>query len=143
MARYVTEDAFGAVDPVARYRETLPNGVSYDTLDIEPNGFEDNTPVYEVPPGHLFMMGDNRDNSHGQPGSLGGRIRARGESGRPRRGDLLLGRRALGRVGNLEMAVDGALGTAVQAPMKERGGAAAAGALEAAASATSSAIATS
>ena len=60
---YVTEDAFGAATRVARYRETLPNGVSYDTLDMEPNGFADNTPIYNVPPGHLFMMGDNRDNS--------------------------------------------------------------------------------
>ena len=60
---YVTEDSFGAATRVARYRETLPNGVSYDTLDMEPNGFADNTPIYNVPPGHLFMMGDNRDNS--------------------------------------------------------------------------------
>lgn len=48
---------------VKRWRETLPNGVSYQTLDLVDNGFYDNTPVYEVPPGHLFMMGDNRDNS--------------------------------------------------------------------------------
>ncbi len=46
-----------------RYRETLPNGVSFLTLDRDANGAEDNTQVYEVPPGHYFMMGDNRDNS--------------------------------------------------------------------------------
>ena len=45
------------------YRETLPNGVSYEVLDSEPNGAGDNTIEYVVPPGHYFMMGDNRDNS--------------------------------------------------------------------------------
>lgn len=49
--------------PVEVYRETLPNGVSYDTLDLVPNGIGDNTRVFEVPAGHFFMMGDNRDNS--------------------------------------------------------------------------------
>ena len=33
------------------------------TLDLQDNGFLDNTPVYDVPPGHFFMMGDNRDDS--------------------------------------------------------------------------------
>ncbi len=45
------------------YTETLPNGVTYTTLDIVPNGGADNTRVFEVPPNHYFMMGDNRDNS--------------------------------------------------------------------------------
>ncbi|WP_033919746.1 signal peptidase I [Sphingomonas sp. 37zxx] len=45
-----------------QYRETLPNGVSYDVLDL---GFSpaDDTEVYTVPADHLFMMGDNRDDS--------------------------------------------------------------------------------
>jgi signal peptidase I len=48
---------------VKRWRETLTNGVTYDTLDLQDNGFLDNTEVFTVPPGHYFMMGDNRDNS--------------------------------------------------------------------------------
>jgi signal peptidase I len=48
---------------VKRWRETLPNGVSYETLDCVDNGFFDNTNVYTVPDGHFFMLGDNRDNS--------------------------------------------------------------------------------
>jgi signal peptidase I len=48
---------------VKRWRETLPNGVSYTTLDLTDRGYYDNTDVYTVPPSHLFMMGDNRDNS--------------------------------------------------------------------------------
>ncbi|MGN6536286.1 MAG: signal peptidase I, partial [Mesorhizobium sp.] len=49
--------------PVDVYRETLPNGVSYDTLDLSPNSIGDHTREFDVPPGHYFMMGDNRDNS--------------------------------------------------------------------------------
>ncbi len=48
---------------VKRWKDTLPNGVSFYTLDLVDNGFADNTQVYTVPPGHYFMMGDNRDNS--------------------------------------------------------------------------------
>jgi signal peptidase I len=49
--------------PVDVYRETLPNGVSYDTLDLSPNSIGDDTREFVVPEGHYFMMGDNRDNS--------------------------------------------------------------------------------
>ncbi|ESX75584.1 MULTISPECIES: signal peptidase I [unclassified Mesorhizobium] len=49
--------------PVDVYRETLPNGVTYDTLDLTQASIGDNTKEFKVPPGHYFMMGDNRDNS--------------------------------------------------------------------------------
>ncbi|MEI7599771.1 MAG: signal peptidase I [Aestuariivirga sp.] len=53
----------GLQAPVPQYLETLPNGVQYRVLDTEPEGDADNTDEYIVPPGHYFMMGDNRDNS--------------------------------------------------------------------------------
>jgi signal peptidase I len=58
-----TDDVPGRTIRVRRWRETLPGGASYETLDLMENGPLDNTPVYEVPPGHYFMMGDNRDDS--------------------------------------------------------------------------------
>jgi signal peptidase I len=48
---------------VKSYRETLPNGVVYATLDLTDNGFYDNTQIYTVPAGHYFVLGDNLDNS--------------------------------------------------------------------------------
>jgi signal peptidase I len=63
VADYVGPDEFGVVRNVQRYKETLPGGRSYYVLDLGPNSNEDNTPVFTVPAGHYFMMGDNRDNS--------------------------------------------------------------------------------
>src|SRR6201999_895176 len=48
---------------VKRWHETLPNGVSYYTLDPIQRSEVDNAGVYVGPPDQYFMMGDNRDNS--------------------------------------------------------------------------------
>lgn len=52
----------GTVCRYPRYRETLPGGRSYETLDIAATAADDFGPV-TVPAGHLFLMGDNRDRS--------------------------------------------------------------------------------
>src|SRR3546814_15416055 len=47
---------------VPRYRERLPSGVSYDTLDVGYSSADDYSPVV-IPPGHVSLMRDNRDDS--------------------------------------------------------------------------------
>jgi signal peptidase I len=56
------ENERGVIEEIPTYRETLPNGVSYTTFDKGVTEL-DNTRVFEVPEGHYFMMGDDRDNS--------------------------------------------------------------------------------
>ncbi|MBE7638334.1 signal peptidase I [Sneathiella sp. P13V-1] len=60
---YVDRDPRGNVRRIVQYRETLPNGKSYLTLDMRRGGSGDDTDLYTVPEGHVFGMGDNRDNS--------------------------------------------------------------------------------
>jgi len=52
------------------FRETLPNGTSYDVIDLGdtylPGGYLSPRDTYgpvKVPAGHVFLMGDNRDQS--------------------------------------------------------------------------------
>jgi signal peptidase I len=57
------EDDNGNVEPAYRFVETLPNGVLHAIFKIRDNGRLDNTSEVVVPPGNLFVLGDNRDNS--------------------------------------------------------------------------------
>lgn len=52
-----------SVKSIARFEEVLPEGKVITILKERKFGMADDTPIYEVPPHHYFMMGDNRDNS--------------------------------------------------------------------------------
>jgi signal peptidase I len=48
---------------IRRFKETLPEGKQFDILKEMKYSVADDTGVFNVPEGHFFMMGDNRDNS--------------------------------------------------------------------------------
>jgi signal peptidase I len=53
----------GGIVQAARYIETLPGGREHPLFKLAARGDLDDTDVFKVAPGHVFVMGDNRDDS--------------------------------------------------------------------------------
>jgi signal peptidase I len=57
------EAADGSTASAPRFIETLPGGREHAIFKFTSAGPLDDTQVFQVAPGHVFVMGDNRDNS--------------------------------------------------------------------------------
>ncbi len=59
---FIDSDVNSKNKRVRKYKEFFFNN-EVEVLDLVDNGLADNTPIFNVPKGHFFVMGDNRDNS--------------------------------------------------------------------------------
>ena len=123
----VATDESGVSIAEQEYQETLPGNVTHliaKMATADDDNFPNNTPEYVVPPGNLFAMGDNRDNSldsRFMEGRGVGFLPVENLVGRGRI-HLFLDRRASALVAVLAMAVRNPLGSAADRnPVTEPG----------------------
>jgi signal peptidase I len=63
MPRCPAPVAEGETCLIPRFAETLPDGTAWDIIDLGAGGTLDTTVPFTVPEGHVFVLGDHRDNS--------------------------------------------------------------------------------